>query len=184
MKNATVQEKISILKCPKFWRIKMNDTVDLRANFIKKGEKNEQYKEEWGYLYHSNCQLCKDKNGCKENCKHRSYCKLFVMKTDEGVARIKRVNKNAKLPFRVTEGTAGYDLAATQSTVVPAHGKVLVKTGLAMALPPGCYGRIAPRSGLALNKFIDVGAGVIDSDYRGELGVTLFNFGNEDFVVN
>ena len=71
------------------------------------------------------------------------------MKTDEGVVRIKRVNKNAKLPFRGTEGAAGYDLAAAQSAVVPAHGKVLVKTGLAMALPPGCYGRIAPRSGLA-----------------------------------
>ena len=52
-----------------------------------------------------------------------------------------------------------------------------------MALPPGCYGRIAPRSGIAL-KFIDIGAGVIDSDYRGEIGVILFNFGDEDFVVN
>ena len=53
-----------------------------------------------------------------------------------------------------------------------------------MALPPGCYGRIAPRSGLALKKLIDVGAGVIDADYRGEVGVILFNFGKEDFVVN
>ena len=53
-----------------------------------------------------------------------------------------------------------------------------------MALPPGCYGRVAPKFGLALKKFIDVGAGVIDSDYRGELGVILFNFGEEDFVIN
>ena len=53
-----------------------------------------------------------------------------------------------------------------------------------MSLPPGCYGRIAPRSGLAIKKFIDAGAGVIDSDYRGELGVILFNFGEEDFTVN
>ena len=43
---------------------------------------------------------------------------------------------------------------------------------------------LAPRSGLALKKFIDVGAGVIDSDYRGEIGVVLFNFGEDDFVVN
>ena len=53
-----------------------------------------------------------------------------------------------------------------------------------MALPPDCYGRIAPRSRLAQKKFIDVGAGVVDSDYRGELGVILFNFSEEDFVVN
>ena len=53
-----------------------------------------------------------------------------------------------------------------------------------MALPPGCYGRIAPRAGLALIRFIDIGAGVIDSDYRGEVGAILFNFGTEDFVVN
>ena len=98
--------------------------------------------------------------------------------------KIKRINKNAKLPIRGTAGAAGYDLAAAQAAVVPAHGKVLVKTGLSMALPPGCYERIAPRSGLALKKFMDVGADIIDADYRGELGVILFNFGSEDFAVN
>ena len=72
-----------------------------------------------------------------------------------------------KLPSKGTKGAAGCDLAVAQAAVVPTHGKCLVKTGLAMALPPNCYGRIAPRSGLALKKFIDVGAGVIDRDYRG-----------------
>ena len=91
---------------------------------------------------------------------------------------------NAKLPMRGTEEAAGYDLATAQAAVLPAHGKCLVKTSLAMALPPGCYGRIAPRSGLALKRFIDVGAGVIDADYHGEVGVILFNFDNEAFVVN
>ena len=51
-------------------------------------------------------------------------------------------------------------------------------------MPTGCYGRIALRSGLALKKFIDVGAGVVDEDYKGELGVILFNFGEEDFKIN
>lgn len=50
-----------------------------------------------------------------------------------------------------------------------------------MAIPEGYYGRIAPRSGLACKHFIDVGAGVIDSDYRGEIMVLLFNFSNEVF---
>jgi len=52
-----------------------------------------------------------------------------------------------------------------------------------MAIPIGNYGRIAPRSGLACKNFIDVGAGVVDSDYRGEVKVLLFNFGHEDFKV-
>ena len=51
-------------------------------------------------------------------------------------------------------------------------------------MPTGCYDRIAPRSGFASKKFIDVGAGVVDEDYRGELGVVLFNFGDEEFKIN
>lgn len=52
-----------------------------------------------------------------------------------------------------------------------------------MAIPHGNYGRVAPRSGLAVKNFIDVGAGVIDSDYRGEVKVLLFNFGSTDFSI-
>ena len=133
-------------------------------------------------MYNSECKFCKHNNECK----HRTACKLYTIVNDEGndIVTIKRVNVNAKLPVRGTSGAAGYDLSAAQAAVVPAHGKCLVKTGLKMALPTGCYGRIAPRSGLALKKFIDIGAGVIDADYRGEVGVVLFNFGSEDFVVN
>ena len=73
---------------------------------------------------------------------------------------VKRVSVNAKLPVRSIEGAVGYDLAASHNAVVPAHVKYLVKIGLKMALPLGCYGRIPPQSGLALKKFIDTGAGV------------------------
>ena len=59
------------------------------------------------------------------------------------------MNVNAKLPIRGTSGSAGQDLAAAQSAILPAHGKCLVKRSLSMALPTGCYGRIAPRFGLA-----------------------------------
>ena len=66
---------------------------------------------------------------------------------------------------------------------IPAKGKALVKTDIQIALPDGCYGRVAPRSGLAHKHFIDVGAGVIDQDYRGNVGVILFNFNDTDFEV-
>ena len=108
----------------------------------------------------------------------------IVNERGEGVVIVKRVNVNARLPVRGTSGAAGYDLSAAQSAVVLAHGKCVVKRGLAMAIPVGCYGTIATRSGLAWKKFIDIGAGVIDVDYRGEVGAILFNFLDEDFVVN
>ena len=60
----------------------------------------------------------------------------------------------------------------------------MVGTGLAFGIPEGNYGRIAPRSGLAAKHSIDVGAGVIDSDYRGEVKVLLFNFSDVDFKFN
>lgn len=67
--------------------------------------------------------------------------------------------------------------------MVKAKNKLLISSGLAIAVPEGHYGRMAPRSGLAVKKFIDVGAGVIDCDYRGEIKILLFNFSDEDFEV-
>ena len=93
------------------------------------------------------------------------------------------MRNSATIPKRSTEGAAGYDLSAAEEATVPAQGKSVVKTGLSMAIPEGCYGRIAPRSGLAVKRHIDIGAGVIDQDYRGEVGVVMFNHSNEDFHV-
>lgn len=59
----------------------------------------------------------------------------------------------------------------------------MISTGLQVELPLGYYGRVAPRSSLAAKHSIDVGAGVVDSDYRGELKVILFNFSDQDFEV-
>ena len=64
---------------------------------------------------------------------------------------------------------------------MPARGKAIVPTDLAIKLPLGTYGRVAPRSGLAVKNFIDTGAGVIDADYRGPVGVVLFNHSEVDF---
>ena len=105
--------------------------------------------------------------------------------TTTGVAlQVKLLNKNATMPSRGSPFSAGFDLAASEPTIIPSHGRGIVKTGISVACPQGTYARIAPRSGLAVKHFIDCGAGVVDADYRGEVGVVLFNFGNEEFKVN
>lgn len=96
---------------------------------------------------------------------------------------IMKLSATATLPQRSSPKAAGYDLSAAENIIVPAQGKAVVKTDLAIACPSGTYGRIAPRSGLAVKHFIDVGAGVIDEDYRGNIGVVLFNHSNENFNV-
>lgn len=67
--------------------------------------------------------------------------------------------------------------------VIPAQGKAIVPTDISIACPPGTYGRVAPRSGLAAKHHLDVGAGVVDADYRGPLGVVMFNFSAVDYAV-
>ena len=99
--------------------------------------------------------------------------------------RVRKCFPEAKLPIRATPGSAGYDLAASDSKTIPPGGRDLVATGLSIKVPEGTYGRIAPRSGLAVRNGIQVGAGVIDSDYTGEIKVVLFNSDpNKSFVIN
>ncbi|XP_009365599.1 deoxyuridine 5'-triphosphate nucleotidohydrolase [Pyrus x bretschneideri] len=97
--------------------------------------------------------------------------------------RVKKLSEKAVLPARGSPHSAGYDLSSATETKVPARGKALVPTDLSIAVPEGTYARIAPRSGLAWKHSIDVGAGVIDADYRGPVGVVLFNFSDVDFEI-
>jgi dUTP pyrophosphatase len=91
---------------------------------------------------------------------------------------------NATLPARATPGAAGYDLFSTDSYVVLPGRRVVVSTGISVQLPPGTYGRIAPRSGLAVKHGLDTLAGVIDSDYTGEVKVVLQNLDmSQPFVI-
>lgn len=96
---------------------------------------------------------------------------------------VKKLSEFATIPTRGSKLSAGYDLCSAYDYVIAARGKEMVKTDLQIALPSGCYGRVAPRSGLAWKNFIDVGAGVIDEDYRGPVNVILFNFGDQDFTI-
>jgi len=96
---------------------------------------------------------------------------------------IKRLNEKAVIPSKGSSHSAGYDLYSTETFTLKPLERKLFKTGLAMAIPSGMYGRIAPRSGLAFKQGLDVMAGVIDEDYRNEVGVVLINLSNEDVTV-
>jgi dUTP pyrophosphatase len=91
------------------------------------------------------------------------------------------------LPEYQTAGSAGMDLRAALSepVTIPPGERRFVTTGLAVEIPPGYEGQVRPRSGLALRHGIGIvnAPGTIDSDYRGEIGIVLVNFGAEPFVV-
>lgn len=96
--------------------------------------------------------------------------------------QIKPLTPTATIPQYQTHGAAGFDLHADEDTVIMGGSRRLISTGLAMAVPLGTMLRVCPRSGLAV-KGIDVGAGVVDADYRGEVKVLLINTGIDLFTV-
>ena len=97
--------------------------------------------------------------------------------------RIKKLDPNAQLPVRSSPGAAGYDLHSSEAHVIMPGKRAVVATGISLVLPSGVYGRVAPRSGLAVKNGLQVGAGVVDPDYRGELKVVLFNHDANPFVI-
>lgn len=86
-----------------------------------------------------------------------------------------KLRSDAITPSKATPGSIGLDLHSVDHYIVLPGQRVVVSTGLRVTLPSGTYGRIAPRSGLAVKHGLDVGAGVVDPDYTGELRVVLFN---------
>ena len=88
---------------------------------------------------------------------------------------VTRLVPHAILPARGTPDSAGYDLYSTDGYVVLPGHRVVVSTGISVKLPSGTYGRIAPRSGLAVKHGLDTLAGVIDPDYADEVKVVLVN---------
>jgi len=88
---------------------------------------------------------------------------------------VQRLSDDARLPCRASALAAGYDVFSAVDTVVPPRGRACVRTDLCIAVPSGTYGRITSLSGLAAKHFVDVGAGVVDADYRGNVTVLLFN---------
>ena len=104
-------------------------------------------------------------------------------KTQTKGLQVKLLSNDTKPPVKATSKAAGYDLSSAHDDVIPAKSRKLLQTDLAMTVPPGTYGRVAPRSGLALKYSIDTGAGVIDEDYTGPVGILVINHGTQDFVI-
>jgi len=101
--------------------------------------------------------------------------KTFNVFISEMSLQVTRLVDNAILPSRGSAGAAGYDVYSTDGYVILPGHRVVVSTGISVKFPPGTYGRIAPRSGLAVKHGLDVLAGVVDPDYTGELKVVLVN---------
>ncbi len=99
------------------------------------------------------------------------------------VLNFKRIDPKAILPSRGSALAAGLDLCSIEDLTIEPRHRYLARTGLAVAIPEGYYGRIAPRSGLALRTGLDVLSGVIDADYRGEIGCLLYNTGDETITL-
>src|SRR5271170_4985810 len=86
-------------------------------------------------------------------------------------------------PVKGSPGSVGYDLKSAVNITIPAHDRKLVSTDLRLKFPKNTYGRIAPRSGLALLDKISVDAGVLDPDYEGVVQILLCNFSETDYQV-
>src|ERR1700690_3359995 len=95
-----------------------------------------------------------------------------------------RVNPKAQIPQAQSEGAIGLDLQSVQQVTIPAHERRLIPTGLVVEIPKEHYARIAPRSGLSVKHSLDVSAGVIDPDFRGEMQVLLVNHKDQPYTVN
>ena len=88
---------------------------------------------------------------------------------------VKKLDVDAHIPTKAHDDDAGWYLYSNENTVIYPGEKAVIKTGIVLAIPRGYYGRIAPRSGLAVKNGIDVLAGVVDAGYRNEIGVVLIN---------
>src|SRR5688500_9047072 len=107
----------------------------------------------------------------------------IVLPTTLDVLRFKHLDSRAVLPRRGSALAAGLDICSIEDVELQPKQRATVRTGLAVAIPPAFYGRVAPRSGLAAKNGLDVLAGVIDSDYRGEICCVLYNTGDESITL-
>ena len=98
--------------------------------------------------------------------------------------KVKLLTKSAKLPQRGSEQAAGFDLYAKEKTIVKANSQQIIGTGIALEMEPGYHAQISVRSSFATKYKARVEAGLIDSDYRGEVFVIMSNNGDENINID
>ena len=108
---------------------------------------------------------------------------LTQIQTDNHLL-VQLLNQNARVPTRGTAEAAGYDLYSAEHTVIPPHSRAIVSTEISILVTPGTYGRITPRSGLAMKHSMAIAEDVLDADYRGPVIVRLVNNSSIPFEVN
>jgi len=101
------------------------------------------------------------------------------MNQQSEILRFKQLDDRAILPSRGSSSSAGLDITSIEEITLRPNERLLARTGLAVAIPEGYYARLAPRSGLASRHGLDILAGVVDADYRGEIGCIVYNTSNE-----
>ena len=102
---------------------------------------------------------------------------------NQSAVKFKALHPSAIIPKVQSPGAAGFDLYADEGALISAGEWKTIPTGVGVVIPPGFVGQIWPRSGLAVKAGLDTGAGIIDSDFRGYIGVVLFNHSNSVFPV-
>jgi dUTP pyrophosphatase len=100
------------------------------------------------------------------------------------ILKFVKLSEFARTPTRGSNYSAGLDLYSAEKKIVKANSQGVISTDISLQLPFGTYGRIAPRSGLAVKHFVNIGAGVIDEDYRGPIKIVIFNHSNVDLLID
>jgi len=103
---------------------------------------------------------------------------------DYDVVKVKLLHSNSKIPTKTNEYDAGFDLYSTIDTIIYPNTRKIINTGISIEMPDTLAGLIWPRSGLSVKHGIDVLAGVVDSGYRGEIMVCLYNTSDEEVAIN
>ena len=97
--------------------------------------------------------------------------------------QIKKLSENAATPTKAHPSDAGFDLVASKTTTIPANGRALIPTDIAMAIPEGYYGMVVGRSGNTIKRGLVGMTGVVDAGYRNGIGIMAFNLTQEDISI-